>query len=58
MAGDAAATRKRASSSCQAGLLTIARGFGGAAALSSAIADMSHKKTLCHSFPTTRSLAA
>jgi len=58
MAGDAALTRKRAPSSCQAGQLTMARGFGGAAALSSAIADMIHKKSVCNSFKTTRSPAA
>ena len=44
-----AATRKRASSSCEAGQLAIGESFGGAAVLSSTIADMIHKKGLCHS---------
>ena len=47
MASGVAATRKRASFSCEAGQLAIAEGPGGAAALSSAIADMIYKKGLC-----------
>ena len=49
MASDVAATRKRPSPSCEAGQLTIAESFGGAAVLSSTIADMIYKKGLCHS---------
>ena len=50
MASNVAATRKRASSSCEAGQLTISEGLGGAAALSSANADMIYERWLCHSF--------
>jgi len=49
MASDVAASRKRPSPSCEAGQLTIAESLGGAAALSSAIADMILKKGPCHS---------
>ena len=49
MASDIAASRKRPSPSCEAGQLTIAESLGGAAALSSAIADLILKKGLGYS---------
>ena len=49
MDSDVAATRKRPSPSCEAGQLAIGESFGGAAVLSSTIADMIHMKGLCHS---------
>ena len=51
MAGDVSATRIRSSLSCEAGQPTIVDGFGssGAASLSSAIADLIHKKGLPYS---------
>jgi len=51
MAGDVSATRKRSSLSCEAGQPNIVDGFGssGAASLSSAIADLIHKKGLPYS---------